>query len=203
VQGWGGPRLIESYEAERRPIALRNTAAAKQLGRNVGAVPVGRAIEEDSPAGEADRRAASDFLAGFGEEFGSLGVQLGARYDGSPIVIADGTPPRDDLIVYTPSSVPGGRAPHLWLDDRTSLYDHLGKGFTLLRFADAGAEATGLLAAARRRGVPLKLLDIAHAPGRELYGCALALVRPDQHVAWRGDRLPEDCDALISRVTGW
>jgi 2-polyprenyl-6-methoxyphenol hydroxylase-like FAD-dependent oxidoreductase len=203
VQGWGGPRLLDSYEAERRPIALRNTAAAKQLARNVGQVPVGEAIEQDTPAGEGARRAASAFLATFGEEFGSLGVQLGARYDGSPIVIGDDAPPSDDLITYTPTSVPGGRAPHLWLDDHVSLFDRLGPGFTLLHFDAAEVDVTPLEAAARRRGVPFTRLDLAHAPGRALYDRALALIRPDQHVAWRGDRLPEDCDALISRVTGW
>jgi 2-polyprenyl-6-methoxyphenol hydroxylase-like FAD-dependent oxidoreductase len=203
VQGWGGPRLVDSYEIERRPIALRNTAAAKQLARNVGAVPVGEAIEQDSSQGEADRRAATEFLAAFGEEFGSLGVQLGARYDGSPIVIPAGVPPPDNPITYTPSSVPGGRAPHLWLDDRTSLYDHLGKCFTLLHFAGEHAEVRALEEAAHRRGVPLTVLEIGHAPGRDLYDCALALIRPDQHVAWRGNRLPDDCDALIRRVTGW
>ena len=135
VQGWGGPRLIESYAAERRPIALRNTGAAKQLARNVGAVPIADAIEENSSAGEAARRTASEFLASFGQEFGSLGIQLGARYDASPIVAGDGAaPPSDDPIVYTPSSVPGGRAPHLWLADGSSLFDQLGPGFTLLSF---------------------------------------------------------------------
>ena len=204
VQGWGGPRLSASYETERRPIALRNTGHAKRLARNVGAVPVGDAIDLDTPEGEAARRAASEFLASFGPEFGSLGAQLGARYDGSPIVAGDGAvPPPDDPIVYTPSGVPGGRAPHLWLADRSSLFDRLGPGFTLLRFAGGGSEAAGLETAARRRGVPLTVLTIAHPQGRDLYGYDLALVRPDQHIAWRGNRLPEDADALIRRVTGW
>ena len=202
LQGWGGPKLIDSYEAERRPIALRNTAAAKQLARNVGAVPVGDEIDADTPAGAAARQKASDFLSGFGPEFASLGIQLGARYDGSPIVASGGTPPPDDPAIYVPSSVPGGRAPHLWLDDHVSLFDRLGPGFTLLSFGgDAGG--TAFEAAARRRGVPLTTLAIAHPQGRELYGCDLALIRPDQYVAWRGDRPPQDCDALIDRVTGW
>jgi 2-polyprenyl-6-methoxyphenol hydroxylase-like FAD-dependent oxidoreductase len=204
VQGWGGPRLCDSYEAERRPIALRNTAAAKDLARNVGAVPVGDAIEEDSPAGVEARRAASDYLAGFGREFSSLGVQLGARYDDSPIVVADGTsPPPDDPIAYVPSACPGGRAPHLWLDDRHSLFDQLGAGFTVLRLAGSTHDMSPLSRIAQARGVPLIVLDVGRAEARELYECELALIRPDQHVAWRGDRLPRDCDALVARVTGW
>lgn len=203
VQGWGGPNLLASYESERRPIALRNTGAAKLLARNVGAVPVGADIEADSPAGEADRREASAFLSTFGEEFASLGVQLGARYDGSPIVVPDGTPPADDAITYRPSCVPGGRAPHLWLADRTSLFDHFGRGFTLLSFGERRQEIARLDQAARRRGVPLETVELTHPDGRDLYACDFALVRPDQHVAWRGNRIPEDCDGLIGRVTGW
>jgi 2-polyprenyl-6-methoxyphenol hydroxylase-like FAD-dependent oxidoreductase len=204
VQGWGGPALLSSYERERRPIALRNTAAAKALARNVGAVPVGDAIEEDSPAGAAARRAASEYLAGFGREFSSLGVQLGARYDDSPIVVADGTaPPPDDPIAYVPTACPGGRAPHLWLADGGSLFDRLGPGFTLLRLGAAPIDVAGLVAAARTRGVPLAIVEVERAAGRELYERDLALVRPDQHVAWRGDRLPRDVDALLGRVTGW
>jgi 2-polyprenyl-6-methoxyphenol hydroxylase-like FAD-dependent oxidoreductase len=203
VQGWGGPRLIGSYESERRPTALRNTGAAKRLARNVGAVPVGDDIEKHSDAGEAARNAASTFLASFGQEFGSLGIQLGARYDGSPIVVSDGmAPPHDDPEVYVPTSVPGGRAPHLWLADRSSLFDRLGPGFTLLTFDDDGA-GRPFEVAAQRRGVPLTTLPIAHVQGRELYGCKLALIRPDQYIAWRGDQAPDDCDALIARVTGW
>ena len=95
-------------------------------------------------------------------EFGSLGVQLGARYDGSPIVVADGAPPADQLVEYTPSAVPGGRAPHFWLgtgeEIGDSLYDRLGHGFTLLAMRGRGAEANGLAAAAAARGVPLARL---------------------------------------------
>jgi hypothetical protein len=204
VQGWGGPRLIDSYEAERRPIALRNTAAAKELARNVGGVPVDDAIEDHSPTGAAARLAASEYLAGFGREFSSLGVQLGARYDDSPIVVADGaSPPPDDPIDYVPSACPGGRAPHVWLEDRSSLFDHLGPGFTLLHVGSSTRDVSALTRAAQARGVPLSVLDVRRAEARELYERDLALIRPDQHVAWRGDRLPRDCDALIARVTGW
>ena len=196
-------RAATDYENERRPTALRNTGAAKRLARNVGAVPVGDDIEKNGDLGEAARSAASAFLASFGQEFGSLGIQLGARYDGSPIIVSDrAAPPPDDPEVYVPTSVPGGRAPHLWLADRSSLFDRLGPGFTLLSFDDDGA-GQALEAAAQRRGVPLTILPIAHMQGRELYGCKLALIRPDQYIAWRGDQPPEDCDALIARVTGW
>jgi hypothetical protein len=133
-----------------------------------------------------------------------LGVQLGARYDGSSIVVADGTPPADDFIVYRPSSVPGGRAPHAWLDEShdtgASLYDRLAPGFTLLRLGRPRGDS--LLAAAAALRIPMAALDVADADVRELYGCDLALIRPDQHVAWRGDADPADATRIMRHVSG-
>ena len=202
VQGWGGPDLLATYGSERRPIAFRNTGMAKQFSRELGAAPAEPEMLEDTAAGAAARQRTGAFFQGFGEEFASIGIQLGARYDGSPIIVPDGSaPPPDDPIRYTPSACPGGRAPHLFLPDRSSLFDHFGRGFTLLRLRgdhDAGA----LAAAAKGRNIPFATFDVPIAAGRELYGADLALIRPDQHVAWRGDRLPPDCDALLARVTG-
>jgi 2-polyprenyl-6-methoxyphenol hydroxylase-like FAD-dependent oxidoreductase len=206
VQGWGGAKLLDSYELERKPIAHRNTGAARALARNVGDVKVLPAMEADSPAGEAARREAGAYLASFGEEFASIGVQLGARYDDSPIIVPDGTPPADDFTRYTPTGVPGGRAPHLWLGKAhgagDSLFDRLGIGFTLLRLGPKPADGAPLVAAARARGVPLHVLEVPLSEARDLYGCDLALVRPDQHIAWRGNRLPADTDHLLAHVVG-
>ena len=98
------------------------------------------------------------------EEYASIGVQLGARYDGSPIIAADGAPPADDYVNYTPSGVPGGRAPHFWLGDGrgygNSLFDRLGTGFTLLRLGGSAPTPRAIEAAARQRGVPLTVLDV-------------------------------------------
>jgi hypothetical protein len=202
TQGWGGPALLASYEIERQPIAQRNTAAGKTLARSVGAVPIGDAINDASREGDAARKTAADFLSTFGEEFASLGVQLGARYDNSPIIVGDGSAaPPDDPAIYAPSSVPGGRAPHLWLDGHRSLYDQLGTGFTLLRFNRS--TVTGAIEQeAKRAKMPLAIVDVESEPGRDLYERDLALVRPDLVVAWRGNRLPEDCASLVARVTG-
>ncbi len=206
LQGWGGSRLLASFESERRPIAERNTVAARQLAKNVGDVKAPTNMEENSPGGETVRRAAGDFLSTFSEQFASIGVQLGVRYDGSPIVVEDGTPPPDDYLRYAPSGVPGGRAPHLWFEDgsgkRDSLFDRFGSGFTLLRLTRSAPDAGPAVAAAQARGVPLRVLDMADQDARDLYGRDLALIRPDQHICWRGNRLPEDCDALLARVTG-
>lgn len=203
VAGWGGPQLLASYEIERRPIALRNTGMAKELSRGMGRISMSDALLENSPAGEAARAVLKPQLEGLADEFDSIGIQLGARYDGSPVIAADGTaPPADDPLIYRPSACPGGRAPHLFLPDRSSLFDHLGTGFSLLHLHGEHRTAA-MVEAARVRGIPFTTVRIAMPEARDLYACDLALVRPDQHVAWRGNELPDDSDALLARVTGW
>ena len=206
VQGWGGPKLVASYEQERKPIAVRNTAASRALAKNIGDVKVPPELEDATPEGEKARREVGAFLATFGEEFASLGVQLGARYDGSSIIAVDGAPPADSFTSYIPSSVPGGRAPHFWIGDGRgqgdSLFDRLGEGFTLLRLGSKPPSTASFEQAARERNVPLKIIDIADAQARELYERDLVLIRPDQHVAWRGNAAPADANALFAKLTG-
>lgn len=206
LQGWGRGGLLASYESERMPIALRNTEAARQLTANIGETDVDPAIEADTPAGEAARRAAGAMLAGFGEQFASIGVQLGARYDGSPVISPDGAAPADSLVEYRPTSVPGGRAPHFWLNKKheygSSLYDRLGVGFALLRLGPHAPDASAIINAAASQAIPLKVLDVADADARDLYDCDLALVRPDQYVAWRGNAVPADAETLLARLVG-
>jgi 2-polyprenyl-6-methoxyphenol hydroxylase-like FAD-dependent oxidoreductase len=211
AQGWGGPHLLDSYERERKPIAARNTGASRALASHIGDVKVPAELEDDTPAGVAARREVGDFLSTFGEEFASIGVQLGARYDGSPIVWPDGTPPADDYASYVPSGVPGGRVPHVWLGDSRatgdSLFDRLGVGFTLLRIGVDAPRADTFVEAAQRRGMPLSVLNIDGADSsdgelRALYGGALVLVRPDQHICWRGDAVPDDAERVLGRVVG-
>jgi 2-polyprenyl-6-methoxyphenol hydroxylase-like FAD-dependent oxidoreductase len=201
--GWGGDGLPASYELERRPVALRNTAASRSLGNSVATLEIPPVLEDDSPDGEAARAALGAHLGGFGEEFASLGVQLGARYDGSPLIAPDGTAaPEFSPIDYVPSACPGGRAPHAWLDDGSALFDHFGKWFTLLRLGDPDLDVTAIVAAAERRRVPLDVIDVDEPAAAKRYERPLVLVRPDHHVAWRGDAQPGDADALIARVVG-
>ena len=216
VQGWGGPRLLDSYEAERKPIGIRNTGASRKYASRMHDAVVPENIEADDAAGDAARAAAAQMTYvrynhfNRDEDKDAVGVQIGGRYDSSPVIVTDGAPPPDifpeTYDEYVPSGLPGGRAPHLWLDDvrgmGSSLYDKFGRGFTLLRFDRAAADAGALERAAAARGIPLSILDVTLPQGRLLYGAALALIRPDQYIAWRGDGLPDDLDALLARVTG-
>jgi len=161
------------------------------------------AIEADSPAGVTARRETGAYLARFGPEFDSLGVQLGARYDDSPIIVPDGSgPPVDDPDVYAPNACPGGRAPHVWLTPGASLFDRLGRGFTLLDLSRGTRRTNAFTEAAGTRRLPLTVVTLDQPEARDLYERDLVLIRPDQHVAWRGNAAPADCAALFARVTG-
>ena len=199
LRGWGGPGLLASYESERRPVALRNTAYARGFAESVGGFAPVAEIEDDTPAGEAARRIAGDYLDRHARaEFNIPGITFGSRYDGSPAIVSDGSlPPADAANRYTPTACPGGRAPHAWLAGGDSLFDRFGFEFTLLAL---GAEPEGLddiARAAAARGIPLSVLRLADPALRDLYEADLALIRPDQIVAWRGARLePAIWDAL-------
>ena len=114
--------------------------------------------------------------------------------------MSDGSvPPPDSANDYVPSACPGGRAPHLWLDDGRSLYDRFGFEWTLLVLGPQAPDATPFVVAAQRLGLPLAVLALPGDEARELYGAELALVRPDQIVAWRGARA-DGAAALLARL---
>ncbi len=202
LQGWGGPALLESYEKERRPV---HESTIREAALNYGAVSnqlVQPGLEDPGPLGDATRREVGEIiLATKVREFKTLGHVLGYRYANSPIVIEDGTqPPESHASLYVPSSYPGCLAPHLWLEDGSSLYDRFGAGFTLLATDEKPIDAEPLLAAARERGIPLNVLALADRRLRRRYGTRFALIRPDQHVAWRGDVLPPP--SALERAAG-
>ncbi|WP_219419544.1 FAD-dependent monooxygenase [Pseudonocardia nigra] len=203
LQGWAPPSLLDSYETERRPVAERTIAAAgSQEAFLAPSFAASGDLDDEGPTGRALRGRLAEALQVKHPEFHSLGLVLGYDYPDSPLVVPDGAPvPAPDLTVFTPSAHPGARLPHTWLPDGGSVHDLLGDGFTLLRLAP-GAPVDALLDDAARAGVPLRLLDLDHVPRlRTLYGADLVLVRPDQHVAWRGDDVPDPA-ALLAAVLG-
>jgi 2-polyprenyl-6-methoxyphenol hydroxylase-like FAD-dependent oxidoreductase len=200
----GAPALLDSYELERLPIAKRNTGYALKLAKANGACPVSAALAEAGVAGDAARAATAAHLEKFARwEFDTPGVQLGARYDGSPIVIPDGAKgPEDSPTHYEPSGVPGGRLPNWWLPDGASLFDALGPEFTLVRVT-AGGDDARWRAAADAAGVALAIIEPPPDPGlAALLGAERVLVRPDQHIAWRGSAREPDPGAILRTVTG-
>jgi 2-polyprenyl-6-methoxyphenol hydroxylase-like FAD-dependent oxidoreductase len=187
VRGEAGQELLATYQTERHPIARRNTGYARQFADSLGLFVPAPEIEEDSPRGAEARRAAGEYLAAHGRaEFDIPGITFGARY-ASPVIVGDGTePPPDAANKYVPSACPGGRAPHLWLSTGQSLYDVFGFEWTLLRLS-RGADGQPIAAAAADAGLRLAVVDLWREDARDLYEADLALIRPDQIVAWRGN----------------
>lgn len=204
VQGWGGPNLLATYETERRHVARRNTGFARHFADSIGNFVVPEGIEDETPQGAAARLKAGAYLnRHVREEFNIPGITFGARYDDSPIILGDNTvPPPDQMNDYIPSATPGGRAPHFWLADGSSLYDHFGFEFSLLRLGAKAQDAAPFVKAAAARGLPLTIIDLPQDALRDLYQADLALIRPDQIVAWRGERAPDDASKVLAAVTG-
>jgi hypothetical protein len=207
VKGWGGRDLLASYEAERRPVGLRNVAeASRNLRRMLSTrerLP-GPEIFAPGAANDAARKDYGDWFAAImRHEWFANGVMLGYRYDGSPLIAPDETPaPPDVSHPYVQTARPGARAPHVWLSDGRSTLDLYGRGFTLLRLGPNPPAATDLAEAAAHRRVPLSVVALTEPDVLAAYERRLVLVRPDGHVAWRSDEEPANADALIEAVRG-
>ncbi|SHJ80648.1 2-polyprenyl-6-methoxyphenol hydroxylase [Bradyrhizobium lablabi] len=215
LNGWAPASILDAYEAERWPITSQVSRFAMSHAeaeiRRRGAVP--ETIEDSGAVGEQARREVGRLTYEINvRQYACAGLNFGSYYDRSPIIAYDGSAhPAYTMDGYTPSTVPGCRTPHLWCKNGKSLYDAMGEGYTLLRF-DPAADVAALETAARKRGVPLKVLDVeqpttdqastGHPTAAIFCGSGLVLSRPDQHVAWRGDRQPADPLALIDRIRG-
>jgi 2-polyprenyl-6-methoxyphenol hydroxylase-like FAD-dependent oxidoreductase len=206
LKGWGGPNLLASYEAERRPVGVRNVAASTfaSRGRRKWRAAYQPIMRENTPEGLAAREEyirIADTEQRKSNEM--VGAELGYRYLGSPLVWPEpGEPPADDVLRYIPTTWPGARLPHVWLDDGSAMQDRFGEGYTLLRLGGTRADVAPLERAFRALGAPFATLDVPDAPARDVYGCDLILVRPDLHVAWRGNRPPEEPERLARMATG-
>ncbi|MDB5897293.1 MAG: hypothetical protein JWP41_895 [Ramlibacter sp.] len=189
LRGASAQSLLASYEIERKPLAERNTRYARHFADSVGLFVASAVLEEEGPAGDAARREAAEHLnAHVRLEFNIPGVTFGGRYDGSPLIVGDGTsPPPDAANVYLPTATPGGRPPHAWLEDGRSLFDSFHGEWTLLVLGTDPPDASGFELAARELGLDLRIVPHRSAALADLYAAPLALIRPDQIVAWRGN----------------
>lgn len=190
--GWGGPRLLESYEIECRPVS-KNYVEMSTISfdaitglPNVDGFREVIAIDPDFP-----RRL-------------NLPEELRAQfcYENSPICIADGTPAPEGDALLAPSARPGTRAPHCWIADDRSTLDLFGDGFVLFCFGAPVVDVGALTKAAEDRGVPLEVIDLDHPEAAALFERRFVLVRPDGHIAWRGDEVPDDAVSIIDQVRG-
>jgi 2-polyprenyl-6-methoxyphenol hydroxylase-like FAD-dependent oxidoreductase len=206
LRGFGGPQLLQSYETERRPVGLRNREAS------AGHTKVRLAIAEryrnafgNGPSiSDARRTELSAEIAALGNaENESMGIEFGYVYDGSPIVASEaGAVPPSDPLRYHPTTMPGARLPSTFLQDGSALFDRLGSWFTLVNFGVM--DASPLVSAAERAGVPLQVLSLQEPALDGIYGRDAFLVRPDQHIAWRGSETTVvDGAKVLARTLGW
>ena len=205
LAGWAPPAILDAYEAERQPITEQvshfTTGLAERIMKQRRAIT--DAVEAPGPAGDAARAQISKEAYDLDVHHQCCGgLNFGYFYAASPIIAYDGEPhPGYTMHDFTPSTVPGCRAPHVWLAGKRSLYDALGPCYTLIRL-DPSVRVAGLVEAAARRSVPLRVLDLDEPEARTLYARKLTLVRPDQHIAWRGDEEPPSPADLIDLARG-
>ena len=207
IRGWGAPHLLDSYESERRPVAIRNVREASGNLKRMLQPRAAKPPPEAFVPGTAGDKARAEFGRAYTEmmkrEWFSIGIHLGYRYEGSALIVPDGTPePPDEVMDYTPTARPGHRAPHAWLKEGRSTLDLFGRGFVLLRLGADPPNATALIATAQAANLPVQTFDIVDTGIAALYERRLVLVRPDGHVCWRGDAIPPDPARLLATITG-
>ncbi|MDN4574899.1 hypothetical protein DBB29_12680 [Pandoraea cepalis] len=203
LQGKASPALLDTYEQERRPLAVRNTGYARAFADSLGLFKPVDEIEENSARGDAARVAAGAYLERHGRtEFNIPGITFGGRYDGSAVIVPDGTtPPEDAPNTYTPTACPGGRPPHAWLPDGVSLFDRLGFDWTLLSLGPDDMDTAPFVQAMGAALIDLPVVRILDPDVFALYEAPLILIRPDQIVAWRGTSSTHAAN-VVQRVLG-
>ncbi|RUN76519.1 2-polyprenyl-6-methoxyphenol hydroxylase [Sphingomonas sp. TF3] len=207
LKGWGGPGLLASYEIERKPVAAHNIAeSSANLKLMLAPRRTPPPAEIFTPGAEHDAARAAygtwynDLMK---REWYTIGVHLGYTYAGSPVVVSDGTPvPDQQTAVYDQTTIPGARAPHVWLKDGRSTLDLFGDGFVLVRLGSDAPSGATLVEAARTAGVPLSVVTLDEPEAIAAYQRKLVLVRPDGHSCWRGDAEPANAMAVIDTIRG-
>jgi hypothetical protein len=209
IQGWGGPTLLDSYQVERRLAAQRISTMASTIYKQFLVMGdeikgYGSSTLEDSPQGARVRKDVGEKITSFfRREFNAIGGALGYEYQGSPICIPDGSePPEDSLVDYVQTSRPGHRAPHVWIGEDLSTLDLFGGGFSIIHSGGDVGPCSALQELASRWKVPFRVVSYSDDRMRDLYPKNFTLVRPDGHVAWRGDRFEQSPDTLLRIVTG-
>jgi 2-polyprenyl-6-methoxyphenol hydroxylase-like FAD-dependent oxidoreductase len=203
INGQAQPQLLDSYELERKPLAIRNTSYARQFADSIGLFDADPALEAATTEGAHARSVAADYLNGHvRREFNIPGVTFGGRYKQSPIIVSDGThAPEDAANTYTPSACPGGRPPHAWMADGSSLFDSFNFEWTLLVLGEASADFSIFCEVAAKYQLDLKVVRHSSNELAQLYEATLILIRPDQMVAWRGSDGAQ-AEAILKQASG-
>ena len=208
-EGWAAPAALDAYERERHPITEQVSHFAMnhahEMSQRRRAIPAD--IEDEGPAGEASRSSfGQDLYALNVQQYCCAGLNFGYYYDDSPLMVYDDeAAPAYSMGDFTPSTVPGCRAPHVWLSEGVSLLDVLGVGYTLVCSARASVDQTAVLQQAMNAaGVPLQVLAADAVPTWPVeYQHVWHLIRQDSHVVWRGNEItPDLARAVVDRLRG-
>jgi 2-polyprenyl-6-methoxyphenol hydroxylase-like FAD-dependent oxidoreductase len=203
VKGWAGPGLLQSYDLERRPIGTRNVEKATGFNAEQSSISGFDGMEDNTREAIAKRaELGKKIVRTAGNTFRTVGLQIGYRYEKSPICVPeDVAAPEDSAAIYQPTTYPGCRAPHMWLEEGVSILDKFAEDFTLLRF-DQNLDVSAFERAAAAQSVPVAVINIKNKAAAKLYQQPLVLVRPDGHVAWRGEEIPSNPELIIDTVRG-
>lgn len=219
LHGWGGEKLLSSYDAERRPVGNRVTGSAMENSHSMSKLSDIFAelnpLEDNASPEQRFARGETAYQITY-PQWNSLGVTLDQRYEDSPLIIRDNNNQHNEhnnnnntwkqAQPYSPTEYwhyanPGHRAPHLWLDDGTPLIDHFGKVFTLLDVEASETLVKRFLDAAERVGLPITRLEVPARIARNRYPASITIIRPDQYVSWQGDECADPV-SVIDRVRG-
>jgi 2-polyprenyl-6-methoxyphenol hydroxylase-like FAD-dependent oxidoreductase len=205
LQGWGGPNLLPSYEFERRQIGDRNVGASRYAsqGRRKWRSMWKPNIRDNTPEGQQTREVLT-MIADIEQRKTNemIGAELGYRYVDSPIICDIPGGPEHLFREYIPNTWPGSRLPNVWLSDGAPLQDRIPDGYTILRLGSKAPDVSGLEKAVASYGAPVATLDIPDQVAREVYGFDVILLRPDMHIVWRGNAMPEDPASVAATATG-
>lgn len=207
IAGWGGPELLKSYEAERRYVGARNVNASRQaaIGRRAWRSICGPLAFVDTSEGEAHRAKIADLVDKEQRKSNELsGIELGYRYVNSPLIVDEiGDAPDSDSFDYTPTTWPGSRLPHVWLEDGKAIQDMIDPyKFTLLNLGEDRGASRAFTDAFGKVSVPFDSISVASQAAHKVYEKDMLLLRPDMHIAWRGDSVPENVSEVVAQVTG-
>lgn len=204
LEGWGSEGLLDSYTIERQQAHRAIVDSATKNAASLSDDFANPDLMIDGTEGDEARYKCAQAIERLKKpEFQSLGLVLGSYYSNSPAIASEpGFVSPINISQYEPSARPGHLAPHVWIDQQTSLYDLFSSGFSLLRLGDAQEHAEAEIQnAAQERGIPLATVILKHPEIKKTYAADYALVRPDQYVGWRGDKLPEP-EFLLNIMTG-
>ncbi|KIW79158.1 hypothetical protein Z517_05770 [Fonsecaea pedrosoi CBS 271.37] len=214
IKGHGGLGLLGSYEAERRPVALRNSEHSgvhmqthQSVKHLINGLDIATLNSDSEEAIEARRKIHEHYQTNNGENL-DLGIEMGFRYR-STVILTEGDDikePEWSPSRYIPTTWPGSRPPHVFLKDGTPIFDLFHPtDWTLVTFGEGCEGIEHMLQSAQESNIPVKHLHlVGETVAEKLWERKMVLVRPDQHVAWRGDSVASLATArdIVATTTG-